>query len=122
MLLKTKLTMTPCAVIRRLKNEAKRALEPERRSEVRYPFFRPVTIRVGDRRFSAFTRDISSSTLGLVHNRAIAAGVVDVTIPLGNGQNGKVPVRIERCKPCGAGWFISRGTFIRTCGADDSVG
>jgi hypothetical protein len=118
MLLKTKLTLTSRGTIHRLKYEAKRILEPERRAERRYPLFRPVTIRMGDGRFSAFTRDISSSTVGLLHNRAIAQGEAEISIRLATGARGRLLVRIEHCKPCGAGWFISRGKFVRACGAE----
>jgi hypothetical protein len=118
MLLKTKLTLTSRATIHRLKCEAKRILDPERRSERRYPLFRPVTIRMGESRFSAFTRDISSSTIGLLHNRLIAPGEAEITIRLSAGERGKIAVRIEHCRPCGAGWFISRAKFVRLCGGD----
>jgi hypothetical protein len=119
MTVKTKLTLTSREAIRRLKLEAKRALEPDRRQEVRYPFFRPVSIRVGDTHYSAFTRDISSTALGLFHNRAIAAGEVEVSVTLGSGEHTRLPVRIEKCRPCGAGWFISRGMFLRDFCSDD---
>src|SRR4051812_18425205 len=39
----------------------------DRRSEKRYPFFRAASVQMDNRSFSAFTREISASGLGLLH-------------------------------------------------------
>ena len=49
----------------------------ERRSEPRHPFFAPVTLRVVERPsqlLSAFSREISQSGIGLLHNMPIERG------------------------------------------------
>jgi hypothetical protein len=53
-----------------------------------------------------------------LHNRLIAPGEAEITIRLSAGERGKIAVRIEHCRPCGAGWFISRAKFVRLCGGD----
>ena len=40
----------------------------DRRSEKRYPFFRPAFVQVDDHSFSAFTREIGASGMGLLHS------------------------------------------------------
>ena len=93
-------------------DEAKR----HRRSEVRYPFFRPVTLQFESRRHAAFSREISASGIGLLHNVEVPPGEVEVTIPSRRGHEVRMRTRILWCRPCGAGWFISGGRFINVVG------
>lgn len=82
------------------------------RSGIRLPFFRLVSIAVDDRCHSAFSRDICAASIGLLHNMELPLGEVDVIIPIATDTKCKMRVRIERCEPCGDGWFISGGRFV----------
>jgi hypothetical protein len=88
----------------------------DRRNEVRYPFFRTVTVQVDGCRHSAFSREISSCGIGLLHNVQLAPGEVEVTIPSRRGHSVRMRTRIHWCRPCGDGWFISGGTFVDVVG------
>jgi len=88
--------------------------QAERRCKVRYPFFRAVTF-VADadgRNYSAFTRDISRSGIGLLHNMRLHMGAATLTIP--SEQSGPTRARIDIvwCRPCGEGWYVSGAEFI----------
>ena len=52
----------------------------ERRSEARLPFFRAVSIRVDGHNFSAFIREISLSSVGLLHNMELPLKEVEITV------------------------------------------
>jgi len=87
----------------------------ERRAEVRFPFFRAASIEMDDgHQFAAFTRDISNLGIGLIHNVGLAPGEFDVTISSETSIWIKVRTRIDWCKSCGEGWYISGGAFIGT--------
>ena len=89
--------------------QAKSEMSHDRRSEARVPFFRAVSVRVGKRSFSAFIREISISSVGMLHNMQLRLEEVDVTV---SGQRRGFRVQLERCEPCGEGWYISGGTVI----------
>ena len=76
----------------------------DRRSEKRFPFFRPVSVQVDDHRFSAFTREIGDSGMGLLHSMELPLEEVLITII---GQPQQLRLRIEHCESIGEGWYIS---------------
>lgn len=87
----------------------------ERRSSERYPFFRPVTIAPESekgRTYSAFSRDLSTSGIGLLHNMPL--DIDEATLTIGGGLSGPVKLRakIQWCQPTGEGWYISGGEFL----------
>ncbi|MGD9648528.1 MAG: PilZ domain-containing protein [Pirellulales bacterium] len=103
----------PSKVIAELIAEAREADQQERRQTVRYPFFRPVTVRTDMfRKHSAFTREISTDGIGLLHRVEFRLGKVDVLVPNSGGTTARLRVHILWCKPCGEGWYISGGRFI----------
>jgi hypothetical protein len=112
MLTKTNQTMPAEKIVRELIGQAEMEDKKNRRSEVRFPFFRLVSIQVDDHSYSAFTRDISASAIGLMHNMKLALRKVEIGIPNEAGQGYKLRVRIERCEPCGEGWYISSADFV----------
>ena len=81
----------------------------DRRSEPRYPFFRPVWVRVDGKSFSAFTREISVSSIGLLHNMELPLQEVEISVA---GTQQTLRARLERCESCGEGWYLSGGTFV----------
>lgn len=87
----------------------------ERRAEKRQPFFTPIQIAFANderRQFSCFSRDISATSIGLLHYMAVQPGEVVLTIP--SKLCGKVRVRSEIvwCQPCGEGWYMSGARFV----------
>jgi hypothetical protein len=96
-------------------NSAKR----DRRSEVRFSFFRPVSIRLHDGPcVSAFSRDISSSAIGLLHDRPLPIGEVELSIASATGTV-RVLAHITRCEFCGGDWHISAAEFAGSPIAED---
>ena len=93
--------------------EARSRENKDRRRDVRHAFFRPVTIEVDDgHQYSAFSREISSSGIGLIHNVDLPAGDVEITISSEQGYSIRVRTNIMWCQPCGEGWYISGGKFV----------
>ena len=84
----------------------------ERRADVRYPFFRPVSLSVAGRRHAGFSREISATGVGLLHNFPIPPGDFEVAIPSRRGHSVRVRTRLVWCRPCGEGWYISGGQFV----------
>lgn len=80
---------------------------------IRYPFFRAVSI-VGPHgeQYDAFSRDISASGIGLLHNMEIPPGIVDIRITSVRSYALHVQTRIFWCQACGEGWYISGGRFM----------
>ncbi len=95
--------------------EAHQEVWKDRRGEVRYPFFRPISVQVpSGRPCVAFSREISSVGIGLLHSEQLATGEVELSIPSKKGYSIRVRTKILWCKPCGEGWFISGGQFVGT--------
>lgn len=93
--------------------EARSKENKDRRRDVRHAFFRPVWIDVDDgHRYSAFSREISSSGIGLIHNVELSNGEVEITVSSEQGYSIRVRTKIMWCQPCGEGWFISGGKFV----------
>jgi hypothetical protein len=98
-----------------LLTEAKVTEHVERREETRHPFFRPVTIALDAGRglkLSAFSREISASGIGLLHNMPLPAGEVQVTIERCAGGTATIRAEIIWCQPCGEGWYLSGARFL----------
>ncbi len=92
--------------------EAHHEYVKDRRSEARYPFFRPVSLEIEPgSRYSAFTREISAQGIGLLHNFEIAPSEVELYIPHRKGSVIRVRTRLIWCQQRGDGWFTSGGVF-----------
>jgi hypothetical protein len=102
----------PSLDVYKILSEARANAQREMRGEVRYPFFRPVTIDVGKFRLSGFSREVSEGGIGLLHDTVLALGEVEVTILTEEGYSVQVRTQIGWCNPCGKGWFVSGGTFV----------
>ncbi len=97
--------------------EAQNKHERDRRCEVRFPLFRPVSILVEDgRRYSAFSREISAYGIGLIHEFELEPKEVELMISSDQGFSIRVRTRIVWCEPCGEGWYISGGKFMGIAG------
>jgi hypothetical protein len=87
----------------------------DRRSDVRFAFFRPVTVETDDgMKIEAFSREISASGIGLVHGQEMPKGEVEVHIFPEQGYAIRVRTQILWCQECGHGWYISGGRFAGT--------
>ena len=105
--------VSPGKAIYELVVEAKTGLKTERRSELRYAFFRPISIEMDDgQKYSAFTREISEASIGLLHNIDLNDREVEITSPSDGGYSIRVRTRIVWCQACGEGWYISGGQFV----------
>lgn len=88
--------------------------DAERREHGRTPFFHPVIIEIigeGRARYSAFTRDVSETGLGLLHWMPIEPQPIVVTTRLLNDQLVSLNLEVSWCIACGEGWYISGGEF-----------
>jgi hypothetical protein len=86
----------------------------ERRSELRYPFFQPVTISFesGDHPLQGITRQISPSGIGLLHGAPLDLGAVGITMRDDDGYGVILPIEVTWCRPCGPHWYVSGGRFV----------
>src|SRR5262245_32337401 len=103
-------------VVYNILREAQATPAHDLRSKVRYPFFRPVSILIGDKDISAFSREVSEVGVGLLHAMALDASEVEVVIPTEQGYSVRIRTRIHWCHPCGEGWFLSGGEFLAIAG------
>ena len=104
--------LSPGKAIYQLINEAQAELKRDRRAEVRYPFFRPVSIKLADgHQYSAFTREISETGIGLIHNMDLNEGEVEISVRSDCGHSVRMRTRIAWCVACDEGWYISGGEF-----------
>ena len=99
-------------IIGQLVTEATQAANKDRRSEPRIPFFRPVSIAVNGHCYTAFSREISCTSIGLLHSMDLPLNEIEISVPIETGQSATLLVRIERCESCGEGWYISGGKFV----------
>jgi hypothetical protein len=88
----------------------------DRRSVVRYPFFRPLSIRMDGHCYSALSREISTAGIGLLHNFELATREVEIDIRSSRGHLIRVRTRIIWCHACGEGWYVSGGQFLGLIG------
>jgi hypothetical protein len=93
----------------RLVLQAETDFNDDRRSERRFPFFRPVSVQVDGQSFTAFTREISVSSIGLLHNMELPLKEVEISVA---GTQQTLRARLERCESFGEGWYLSGGTFV----------
>jgi len=107
-----KVSKDPSVEVHKILSEARANAKKEMRDDVRYPYFRPVTIDIGKFRLSGFSREVSERGIGLLHNMVLALGEVEVTISTEEGYSVQVRTQIGWCNPCGEGWYISGGTFV----------
>jgi hypothetical protein len=108
-----KTTTSPGKAVYELILEAERHSRRDMRSDVRLPFFRPLSINTGDgHSYSAFSRDISSFGIGFIHNMELSPGEVHIRISSERGHTVSVPTQIRWCQSCGEGWYISGGEFV----------
>jgi hypothetical protein len=113
MAIKAEENLASDAVIRQLILEAGNSAKKDRRSDVRVPFFRPVSITLIEvHRYSAFSREISTSSVGLMHSMELPLGEVALTISSDQGYSIAVRGRITWCESCGEGWYLSACKFI----------
>lgn len=108
----TTIAISPGKAIYQLIVEAKVPHKTDRRGDVRYALFRPVSIERDDgNSYSAYTREISETGIGLIHSMDLPEGEVDISVRSECGYAVRVRTRIVWCEPCGDGWFISGGQF-----------
>jgi len=101
--------------VRRLLNEAKAEVE-ERKEADRTPFFGPVDIVIEEDgqqwHFSAFSREIAPTGIGLLHNMPLDPGEeVVVRILRESASEVRLRSKLRWCEPCGEGWYISGAEF-----------
>ncbi len=111
--------LSPGKALFELVIEAERELKQaeERRAVPRFPFFRPVWVRMaGGERRRAFTREISTDGAGLLHGYHLEPGEVELSFLSRGGFLVNVVTRIEWCRDCGDDWYISGGRFLRLGG------
>jgi hypothetical protein len=106
---KTRKSVSPDSLMSELLLLAQAEYNEDRRSEKRIPFFRPVSVQLGNNSFSAFTREISAVGVGLLHSMELP--LKEVVIKLA-GRQEELRIRIERCASIGEGWYISGGTLV----------
>lgn len=90
------------------------------RHNKRYPFFRPVTITIGESQATkhlAFARDIATKGIGLLHNLPLPTDRLLLSIPkapIPTAEDHRIDVNIDItwCKPCAEGWYLSGGRFV----------
>ena len=99
-------------VIEEVVNEAKEFEKRERRSDVRFPFYRHASINFDGEHFSAYTRNISESGIGLMHSMELPLCEVELRIPIEAGRFLDVHAHVERCELSGDGLYISGLRFI----------
>jgi len=111
MVLRSDKAKRPSKAIRDLVAAARTNRAHEARSEARYPLFRPVSLDMNNRSYSAFTREITNTGIGLLHNFEVPLG--DVELSFSNKlEHFNIPMRIVWCRSCGQGWYVSGGEFI----------
>ena len=86
----------------------------DRRGAQRHPFFRPVVVTVlGSIKqdIEAFSREISSTGMGLLHHLPLTAKTVVLSIPDDGAEDVLLAGEVIWCRPCGKGWFLSGVRF-----------
>ncbi len=96
-------------LLQELMNVAEAEFNSERRTDVRLPFCRVVSIEIAGEMHRGFIREISLSSVGLLHDGPLPLGEAEVTV---SGQREGFRVAIVRCQPCGEGWYLSGGTVV----------
>lgn len=97
--------------------EARSDDQMDRRGAARYPFFRPARIVPAEGRLNehtAFTRELSTTGIGLLHSLRLRPGLVTITLSTQDRVEVRLPTEILWCRPCGDGWYVSGGKFLRS--------
>jgi hypothetical protein len=97
--------------IARVLHDVKEAIGSDRRRAQRMPFFREISIEVDGRQLSAFSRDLSSKGIGLLHRTPVNPGEITVSIPWPGGMI-RQRTLIVWCHDVGEGWYASGGRFV----------
>jgi hypothetical protein len=87
----------------------------ERRTDRRFPFFAPVTLRPAaaiDRPQTAYARELSQGGIGLLHVVPFDVGQVFQIAIQHEAFNWRKRVEVVWCKPAGDGWYLSGCRFI----------
>ena len=108
---KTRKSLSPGGLMGELLLLAQTEFNNDRRSDKRFPLFRPVSVQMDGHSFSAFTREICAAGIGLLHSMELPLKEVAIKIA---GQPQQLRLQIERCESIGEGWYISGGKFIGT--------
>jgi len=82
------------------------------RANPRFPLFQPVTLHRGVQLLSAFSRDVSETGMGLLHDMPIG-GEYKISIEDTDGCCFEMSGIVLWCRPCGQGWYISGVRFCR---------
>ncbi len=86
----------------------------DRRIVSRIPFVRPIHLTFEDRgqteELSCFSRDISRTGIGLLHNMPLKTGSVLISIE-GEARPTRIRGKIIWCEPWGEGGYLSGATF-----------
>lgn len=98
--------------VERLIEHAQDEAQKDNRVGPRFPLFQPVTLRRGVQCLSAFSRDISETGLGLLHDMPIGGEYV-IAICDGFGCEYELAGEVLWCHPCGQGWYISGVRFCQ---------
>lgn len=86
-----------------------------RRLNQRHPFFRPVSITIGDvqgTKLSAFSRDMSPAAIGLVSKTPVKPQRVTLDLPTVMSHHIQLRTDITWCEPWDEGWYLSEGQFV----------
>lgn len=86
--------------------------ERETRREMRYAFYQSMTIRLGEMEYDGFSRDISPTGIGLMHQVDLPLEPIDVLLSTAAGESVSLRVQLEWCRPLGQGWYLSGGKFV----------
>lgn len=110
--------------VRQLIQAAQNYEKWEQRRYERFPISRSVTINLdhGMPQFSALTREVSRTGLGLLHKNPLRTDKeISMTIQYQYGYAVTVPVLCVWCRPCGAHWYISGVCFRNVTTGGDSA-
>ena len=109
--------LAEAVAIPELVEEAEATNRADQRSERRFPYFRAVSVIVGEsgeRNYSAFSKDISQGGMGLLHSMPLESGKATLRVCDDEGGALVLPCEIKWCKPAGEGWYLSGAAFIET--------
>jgi hypothetical protein len=95
----------------------------ERRTDTRLPFQRPVHVTPlrddeqaldidGSDIVTAYTRDITPTGIGLLHDQPLASGRVLLTFELLGGASLSLVAELTWCRYIGGFWYLSGGRLI----------
>ena len=88
-------------------------IQHEQRLQQRTPLFHPVFITADDgTTYTAFTRDLSKTGIGLLHCMPIEPQETIVRLQRANGAVVSLTVNITWCQSCGEGWYVSGGKLL----------